>query len=340
MQDRTKHTRPTALTRGIPCRHVAVYYQYLVHGLVLSSALELPLPPIEHRQPDVIFRDAVGKAIPDPVHVRADSANSPSVVERWAEDSIIVEFPNCAMFEVDRESVLVLRRDTKDDDLMAHLLLDHVLPRVLSLRGDLVLHASGGVAPDGRANLFLGPTGAGKSSVVASLLGAGWSLIDDDSIRIVRCDNGFRAFRGAPDVRLLPDAAAVLAPEEVATGRISADSTKRRFLPAAEARDAPHSTRIAGLYALMRRTDAGGPTLERLGLADALAAISANTFHFSRDPTLIPRRAFEQTGALAANVPVWRLGIPAGLHELGAVSDLIVCQTTTRHREGASGSAE
>ena len=58
------------------------------------------------------------------------------------------------------------------------------------MRGDLMLHAAGAVGPSGRAHLVLGKTGAGKSTTVAGLVSAGWTLLDDDGIRIVETDDG------------------------------------------------------------------------------------------------------------------------------------------------------
>lgn len=70
-------------------------------------------------------------------------------------------------------------------DMLAHLIVDHALPRWLALRGTIVLHAtaaqldigtnSGGVA-------FIGPSGIGKSTMLAALLNRGGSIIADDAL--------------------------------------------------------------------------------------------------------------------------------------------------------------
>ena len=75
--------------------------------------------------------------------------------------------------------------DRTAPDVLAHLIVDHALPRWLALRGTIVLHATavqleigthaGGVA-------FIGPSGIGKSTMLAALLARGGSIIADDAL--------------------------------------------------------------------------------------------------------------------------------------------------------------
>lgn len=54
---------------------------------------------------------------------------------------------------------------------------------------DTILHASA-VAVGGRAVLFLGPSGSGKSSLSLQLMALGATLVADDRTRITRRDDG------------------------------------------------------------------------------------------------------------------------------------------------------
>ena len=63
----------------------------------------------------------------------------------------------------------------------------HQLARVgaivrLRENGKYFLHASGAVAPDGKAWLLAGDTGAGKSTLAFALSRAGWSILGDDGV--------------------------------------------------------------------------------------------------------------------------------------------------------------
>jgi hypothetical protein len=67
--------------------------------------------------------------------------------------------------------------------LFARVLLDHVLPRSLHRAGIPLLHGSA-VAGARGALVFLGSTGAGKSSLAALLAARGLPLLADDSVRL------------------------------------------------------------------------------------------------------------------------------------------------------------
>ncbi len=296
---------------------------YLVHGLVVASEIELPLPTVEPQSVDVHYRISSDGRVPTLVYTRPDDQDDPLVLEHWTEDGIALEFRGIATFGCTRTEVGLLRDDSFDPDLISHLLVDHVLPRVVALRGDLMLHAAGAVGPGGRAHLFLGSTGAGKSSLVTSLVAAGWALLDDDAIRVTRSGDGFRAIPGTPDVRLLPDAAAALVPEIPAGGRLSAHSRKRRFaLDGEKLRTARAPALIQSLY-LLERGDESEPTLEPLGPAEAVGAIADHGFHLADDPTAVVRIAFEHATELASAVAVWRLRFGANFAELDSAGRLV-----------------
>jgi energy-coupling factor transporter ATP-binding protein EcfA2 len=85
-----------------------------------------------------------------------------------------------------------------DEDLQIFL-LGSAFGALLHQRGALVLHA-GAVSVDGEAVLFCGPSGSGKSSLVAALSAAGYPAIADD-VCLIQTD-GSRPMV-APDGRRL-----------------------------------------------------------------------------------------------------------------------------------------
>lgn len=295
----------------------------LIHGLVLASEAALPAPRIEPTSADVTYSIDLGTELGEPRHSRSDDPDDPSVIEHWIGERLAVEFPGWATFELSRSSVVLVADETGDTDLIAHLLLDHVLPRIISLRGDLMLHAAGAVGPSGRAHLFLGATGAGKSTIVGALIANGWALLDDDGIRVTGAGNGFRAMPGTADVRLLPDSAAAVLPG-VRPGRpMSAGHSKRRYaVGEAKLHMATDSAPIGGTY-LLEPSSGTTSAAERLGFAEALDAIIEHAFHISGEPSAITRQAFERASAFAAVTPARRLRYPHGLDHLGATHELI-----------------
>lgn len=295
----------------------------LIHGLVLASEVELPLPQVEFKSADVTYTVALNKKFAVPSHSRSDDSDHPWAIEHWIGTRLAVEFPGWATFELSRTAVTLVADKTGDQDLVIHLLLDHVLPRVISLRGDLMLHAAGAVGPSGRAHLFVGATGAGKSTIVTFLVSKGWLLLDDDGIRLSHTALGFRALPGAAAVRLLPDASDALVPDFPAGRPMYEGSKKRRF--AADGRRlrvATGPTPIEGLYLLIRN-DESEPSVQRLGFADALTTITEHGFHLADEPTSITRQAFERASALAAETKLSRLVYPTDLDNLDATFALL-----------------
>jgi len=251
--------------------------------------------------------------------------DEPWATEHWMGARLAVEFPGRATFEVSRTEVALVREESNDSDLLLHLLLHHVLPRVVALRGDLMLHAAGAVSPAGRAYLFLGSAGTGKSTLVTGLVSDGWLLLDDDGIRLTNPGGeAFFAFPGSAHVGLLPDVAARLVPELNPGPPIAYGSAKRRFaIDGERLRCATAPAHVAGVYVLTR-AGAGEVSLSRLSFADALGEIARHGFHLADDPAAIPTHAFEHASALAAATPVWQLLVPTRLDELTVARELIM----------------
>ncbi|TKD51572.1 hypothetical protein [Sphingomonas baiyangensis] len=70
-----------------------------------------------------------------------------------------------------------------DPELVEGLLIATALPALLWMRGAFVLHAAAALLPGSdRAVIFAGPSGIGKSTIIAQLTGHGARLIADDSV--------------------------------------------------------------------------------------------------------------------------------------------------------------
>lgn len=294
--------------------------RYLIHGLVVASEVDLPIPSLEPHAWDVVYRPRFDVPLPPVVHRRADDPHEPWVVDLWLSTGHAVEFPGRATFAFDTRSIELRKDETRDQDHLAHLLIDHVVPRVVALRGDLMLHASGAVAPTGRAFLFLGHAGAGKSTLVTRLACAGWPLLDDDGVRVVQGEDGIlRAYGGTPDVRLFPDVAQELLPGIAPGAPTSFGSSKRRYrADAASLAVASAPAPLGAIFVL----DGDETSLEpiRLTFSEAVTAITRHGFHLTSRPEDTVRRVFEQATAVGSTIPAWRLGRSSGIAALQAAS--------------------
>jgi hypothetical protein len=118
----------------------------------------------------------------------------------------LIRFPGTADFVVDIEHSHIdcLPSPEVAGDTLRHLLLDHVLPRMLGQQGSLILHAS---AADvgGKAIVILGKSGWGKSTLAASFPPRGCHFSDDATEIRAAAGGGFTAIGSYPGARLLPD---------------------------------------------------------------------------------------------------------------------------------------
>ena len=181
------------------------------------------------------------------------------------------------------------------------------LPLAATLRGLKVMHASG-VVLDGMAVLFMGQSGAGKSSLAAALVNAGGRLLSDDAVALELCDGVPIAHAGsvalqlrtAEDERLSPD-------ERDALGRPAGSvEGKRRYLSGEPPAAAP-----LGCVFLLERS-AEEPAVEQLGAVDPFELI-ASTFNLSvRTPERLQRQ-LDVVSAIASGGLAHRLRVQPGV---------------------------
>ena len=94
--------------------------------------------------------------------------------------------------------------EAKDDpELLEHRILSAAVCMLLSLRGELVLHAAA-VEIAGGAVVFCGPTGRGKSTLVRALGERGAPVLSEDGVVIAPEGGGWTVHPGARGVRIRP----------------------------------------------------------------------------------------------------------------------------------------
>jgi hypothetical protein len=181
------------------------------------------------------------------------------------------------------------------------------LPLAATLRGLEVLHASG-VVLGGRALLFAGAPGAGKSSLAAALLHRGAVLLSDDTVALELRDGAPLAHPGAALLHLQSGEHDRLSEDErAALGAAATFPHKRRHHPFVSASPAP----FGGLFLLERAAD--GPPIERVAAVDPFALL-ASTFNLSvRTPERLVRH-LDLAAALAATDCIYRLRVQPGVN--------------------------
>jgi hypothetical protein len=189
----------------------------------------------------------------------------------------------------------------------ASIVAAQALPLAATLRGLEVFHASG-VVLDGRALLFSGPPGAGKSSLAAALVRARGQLLSDDAVALALNDGTLTAYAGSVVLQLRAAEDRQLSADGRATLGRPANSAfgKQRYVNESVPDPAP----FGGLFLLEH--SAGGPPVEQLAAVNPFELL-ASTFNLSvRTPARLQRQ-LDVVSAIASSGMVYRLRVQPGI---------------------------
>ena len=240
-----------------------------------------------------VFSLSVKSEIQLPELEPADTDSDPDVDIRWAETphlddersgynvapgGTLLLVQGVARYWIsDGSSIVVEPHRTASERNVRLYLLGSALGALLHQRRLLPLHANA-VAIEGRAVLFAGHSGAGKSTMAAWFHDRGFRLLTDDVCAVTRDGQGrFIAHPGIPRLRLMSDAV-------IATGRRVEDLEpafdeweKFNVSIAAEARAA--ALPLGQIYLLARAAEGEVEgSIRRLTGADAVSALMGNTY--------------------------------------------------------------
>jgi hypothetical protein len=213
-------------------------------------------------------------------------------------------------------------------------LLGSAFGLLLHQRGLLPLHANA-VEIEGRAVVFMGASGAGKSTMAAWFHDNGYKVLADD-VCVVRFDEEGRALAcpGLPRLRLWPDAI-------LFTGRKAADFNRsyvgavdeefEKFdVPIRVAESSGAQMPLAAIYLLERGDEFA---IEQLSGMSAAEPIFANTYRGSYLPAAGSQSAhWHSASRLAQTTPVFRAEREWSLDRLADQ-----CESLIAHAKGVIG---
>lgn len=212
-------------------------------------------------------------------------------------------------------------------------LLGPVLAFLLRLQGRVPLHASG-VAIDGRAMLFAGHAGAGKSTTAAALASLGHPLLSDDVVPLADGNGGPSAWPGYPRVSLCDDAAQALFADGDGLPAFSATYRKRYLdLETAGLAFQPAPLPIGEVVVLADHAPGPVPAVRPLGPREALVALLPHTYGTYLIDMRMRAREFDVLARLVTAVPVYEVRFAAGVETLAAQSTALVAQLRRMARE-------
>lgn len=174
---------------------------YSAYGLVFHSEWEIPELLAGFGDPDVVIR--IGE-----VPSRLESFVGLPDLYQVNESEFLLKLKDIASFWVRSGNEIVIEPAPNHMDSVVRLyLLGTCLGVLLHQRGILALHASAIETPEG-AVLFSGPSGIGKSTLLAAFLKKGYSMLADDVVGIVLDRAGLPIVLPAiPRTKLWSDAA-------------------------------------------------------------------------------------------------------------------------------------
>lgn len=146
-----------------------------------------------------------------------------------AESNYLFTFPGYSHYEVSRDfrdAICCPQRPVQRETLR-HLFLDQVLPLMMAARGETVLHGSA-VAIQGKAVVFLGTSGAGKSTIAVKLASLGYPLLTDDCLLVRFGTDEMLACPSYPGARLFEPMIEVIFEHNASTSAVAEYTSKRR----------------------------------------------------------------------------------------------------------------
>ena len=243
----------------------------------------------------------------------------------------LFRFPDLADFVFDTASDLIrcIPRPETPPHTLHHLLLDQVLPLVLNYKGKEVLHGTAVVTPWG-ACAFVGPTGAGKSTLAASFLSAGYSVLADDCLVLDERAGTIVAIPAYPGLRLWDDAIVALFGVTESCAPVAHYTPKQRFTAALSTTPFRSSAvPLAAVYVLgtshaVSTHQGATPLISQIAERDALMTLLSLAFKLDILDHRMLTREFDFLHRLVTQIPIRHLTLPHSFAALPAVQAAVL----------------
>jgi hypothetical protein len=316
-------------------------YRYSVYGITLRSEVPLSLPEVEtpglleielyHGKPEQFSEAAEGATLrPNrTAWYRHAHLQDGSTFLRWEN---IAEF----LISADGLRVAFCWIGSVSWEAFQVYLLGPALSFALVKRAYEPLHATS-VVVEGKAVVFLGNSGFGKSSLAACFLLGGHPLLTDDLLMLKENPRGYTAYPGPSRIKLFPDMALRHLGEGV-TGPPMNLETEKRVIVLDQHRLCLTPVPLGAIYALAPPGDTDCNQqirIDKLSPREAFVTVVANTFNYlTVDPDRLHRQ-FHETSRLAAVMPVKKLIYPRRQEALPLVREAILADLTREEFEVA-----
>jgi hypothetical protein len=248
------------------------------------------------------------------------------------DQGYLLRFHDLADFTVDtlgRQIVCFPGSGTLDGTLR-HLLLDQVVPLVLTLHGRHALHATAVQMPQGVC-AFIGPTGAGKSTLAASFLTTGYPVLSDDCLVLQEDQGLLSAIPAYPGLRLWDDSLEALPSGFYESYPLTHKHDKYRVLDKSRRATFPSNPQpLVRIYLLPpppdveEETDERKPCIEPITHREGFLSLLSSLFPLDITDKSLLAQQFNFLSRVTSLIPVRRLRIPRNFSALPAVREAIL----------------
>lgn len=195
-------------------------FRYKAFGFIVESDIEIPEFIISQEDPNVFIRIGnVPKYLDSPAFSGSHFQASPN--------QFLLKVDNIAYFYVENGNNILIEpaKDSEPRDIRLFL-LGSAFGALIHQRGMLPMHGSS-LNINGKAYIFSGVSGAGKSTIAAGFVKRGYKLLSDD-ISVVSIQNKIPVvYAGYPSVKLWVDSVEKLGLNPDSYSRIRAKFEKR-----------------------------------------------------------------------------------------------------------------
>lgn len=293
---------------------------YRIFDVIIDSHIPLPeLPEVRRGKAAISFVLKSAPLIPENelewFHDWRLPGGKVTLSVAHVKGDYFLRFHGMADFRISSDGSCITGYSAKTgaEELICHLLIDQVMPRVMAHRGHLVMHASTNLVSGG-AIAFLGETGCGKSTLATSLHQHGFPLLGDDCLLLLPQGKNVIATPSYIGARLWPDSLLAVVGSDHPTRTMAHHSAKRRLaLPDAVTSRKPGQP-LQAVFLLANASDASdedGVWCKPVSGAQVMMELVRNSFLLDlKDRNLLGSQLRKYGCLFGVAIPVYQLGYP------------------------------
>ncbi len=292
-------------------------FDHAAFGVRIASDIELIDIPGGRGDPEVAIVWAS-----DRCKAPVDQAVDANYTIEIQDGNVILNWKDIGIFSISEGREIIVQTMPGVDLVHVRQILQNIaLGIVLHQRGLYTLHGSA-VCVNGKAAVFVGWKGAGKSTTASALYAKGHTLITDDVVAIDgACSGSHLIYPGIPTVKLWPEAVAAALKEDPEALPQIFEQTQKRARSIAD-RFSNHAVPLGCIYLLDYTSEEDDDlSIEPIAPAEALIELVRQSYalRFLGNKGASAYH-LKQSRQLVQQVPVCRLRRPRAL---GRLADLV-----------------